>query len=138
MPLDADNTWELEKVLPGREILERIDAHYPLEPVHNSKKEPATLYRFRDGVGGDIGIIPSVTEPFCDHCNRIRITSDGKLRTCLFSIRETDIRRLLRGGAPEEDIAAVVVEAVRQKEPGHKINQPDFIKPKRAMYSIGG
>ncbi|MDP6360931.1 MAG: GTP 3',8-cyclase MoaA [Planctomycetota bacterium] len=138
MPLDADDTWENQKVLPGREIIERINAAYPLEAINNSHKEPATLYRFKDGVGGDIGIIPSVTEPFCDHCNRIRITSDGKLRTCLFSNRETDIRSLLRGDAGDEMIARRVVEAVRNKEPGHKINQPDFVKPQRAMFSIGG
>ena len=138
MPLDADDAWEMQKVLPGREIIERIDAAFPLEAINNNQKEPATLYRFKDGIGGDIGIIPSVTEPFCDHCNRIRITSDGKLRTCLFSIRETDIRSLLRGDAGDEMIARQVVEAVRNKEPGHKINQPDFIKPQRAMFSIGG
>ncbi|MBI2194151.1 MAG: GTP 3',8-cyclase MoaA [Planctomycetes bacterium] len=138
MPLDANNAWERQKVLPGREIIERIHARYPLEPVQNSRKEPATLYRFQDGVGGDIGIIPSVTEPFCEYCNRIRITSDGKLRTCLFSVRETDIRGLLRGGAAEEAIAATVAEAVRTKEPGHRINHPDFVKPARLMHSIGG
>jgi cyclic pyranopterin phosphate synthase len=138
MPLDADDIWENQKVLPGREIIERIDAIYPIEPVNNSRKEPATLYRFKDGIGGDIGIIPSVTEPFCDHCNRIRITSDGKLRTCLFSISETDIRSLLRADVGNEAIAQQVVEAVHNKEPGHKINQPDFIKPQRAMFSIGG
>lgn len=138
MPLDADNLWENQKVLPGREIIERINAIYPIEPVHNSQKEPATLYRFKDRKGGDIGIIPSVTEPFCDHCNRIRITSDGKLRTCLFSNSETDLRSMLRSDAGDDAIAHQVVEAVRNKEPGHKINQPDFIKPQRAMFSIGG
>ena len=138
MPLDADDNWERQKVLPGREIVDRIHQRYPLEPVNNSAKEPATLYRFQDGVGGDIGIIPSVSEPFCDNCNRIRITSDGKLRTCLFSIREMDVRSLLRGGASGEEIARSVVKAVWNKEPGHKINHKDFVKPERAMFSIGG
>jgi cyclic pyranopterin phosphate synthase len=138
MPLDADNIWERQRVLPGREIVESINALCPIEPISNSKKEPATLYRFRDGIGGNIGIIPSVTEPFCDHCNRIRITSDGKLRTCLFSIVETNIKKLLRGGASDKEIASVVVQAVHRKEPGHKINHADFVKPERAMFSIGG
>lgn len=138
MPLDSENVWERQKVLPGREILDRIHARFPLLPVNNSKKEPATLYRFQDGVGGDIGIIPSVTEPFCENCNRIRITSDGKLRTCLFSLTETDIRAHLRGDSDDGEIAAAVVEAVRRKEPGHKINLPDFVKPSRPMNSIGG
>ena len=138
MPMDADGRWEAEKVLPGSEILERIDAAYPLQPVHNTKRDPAALYRFKDGVGGNIGVIPTVTEPFCDHCNRIRITADGKLLTCLFGVRETDIRALLRGGASDDEIAAVVAHEARNKEPGHKIGEPDFVKPVRAMYSIGG
>jgi cyclic pyranopterin phosphate synthase len=83
-------------------------------------------------------LIGSVTEPFCDHCNRIRITADGKLRTCLFSIREHDVRELLRGDASEDDIAALVVAAVAKKEPGHKIGHPDFVRPARTMSSIGG
>ena len=138
MPMDADGVWETEKVLSGSEIIERIDAVYPLEPVHNSKKEPAALYRFRDGAGENIGVIPTVTEPFCDHCNRIRITADGKLLTCLFGVRETDIRAMLRGGASDDEIAVVVAHEARNKEPGHRIGEPDFVKPVRAMYSIGG
>jgi cyclic pyranopterin phosphate synthase len=138
MPLDAEDAWERQKILPGKEIIDAIGARYPLEPLNNSRAEPAALYRFKDGAGGRIGVITSGTGPFCQHCNRIRLTSDGKLRTCLFSVQETDIRALLRGGVSDEGIAARVAEAVRGKEQGHRMNCPDFVRPERTMHLIGG
>ncbi|MBZ0269276.1 GTP 3',8-cyclase MoaA, partial [bacterium] len=108
-----------------------------LEPVGEDGVGPAARWRWKDG-RGEIGLIGSVTEPFCDHCNRIRITADGKLRTCLFSVVEHDIRALLRGGAPDGELAGLVVAAVQKKEAGHRIGQADFVKPNRTMSSIGG
>ncbi|MCY3771457.1 MAG: GTP 3',8-cyclase MoaA [Gemmatimonadetes bacterium] len=138
MPLDADRSWTRDQVLDGAEIIERISEQWPLDAVKRpDQREPADLFRFRDGQG-EIGLIASVSEPFCGSCNRIRITADGKLRTCLFSINETDIKALLRGGAPDAEIAETVIEAVRNKEPGHHINEPDFVQPERTMSSIGG
>ena len=138
MPLDADRSWTRDQVLDGAEIIERIGAQWPLDAVKRpNQREPADLFRFRDGQG-EIGLIASVSEPFCGSCNRIRITADGKLRTCLFSINETDIKALLRGGASDAEIAETVIEAVRNKEPGHHINEPDFVQPERTMSSIGG
>lgn len=137
MPLDADRAWSLEKVMPAREILARINAHYPLVPVNTDHPEPATVFRFTDG-RGEVGVIPSVTEPFCGSCNRIRLTADGQLRTCLFSLKEHDLKKLLRGGASDEEIKACIREAVWAKEPGHRINRPDFIQPERTMSAIGG
>jgi len=137
MPLDADRAWSLEKVVPSREILARIDAQYPLVPVKTDRPEPATVFRFADGLG-EVGVIPSVTEPFCGSCNRIRVTADGQLRTCLFSIKEHNLKTLLREGASDEEIKAFIVAAVWAKEPGHRINQPDFVQPERTMSAIGG
>jgi len=138
MPLDADNIWEREKVIPGDEIRAAIDAVFPLEPVRkNGSPSPASAYRFKDG-RGNVGFINAVTEPFCDHCNRIRLTADGKLRTCLFSVTETDFKPLLRGEASEKEIADLLLEAVRNKEAGHRINEADFVKPARTMSAIGG
>lgn len=138
MPLDADRSWTRDQVLDGAEIIARIGEQWPLDAVKRpDQREPADLFRFRDGKG-EIGLIASVSEPFCGSCNRIRITADGKLRTCLFSINETDIKALLRGGASDGDIAGTVIEAVRNKEPGHHINEPDFVQPERTMSSIGG
>jgi GTP 3',8-cyclase len=138
MPLDGDNLWERGKILSGREIVETIHAVYPLERVSTGPTpDPATRYRFVDGAG-EIGIIASVTEPFCEHCNRIRLTADGKLRTCLFSLVETDLRDALRTGATDEEIAWLVADAVAHKEKGHLINSIDFMKPQRNMSQIGG
>lgn len=138
MPLDGDGIWGPDSYVPGREIIERIDAVYPLESIPTDRPEPATRYRFRNNGQGEIGIIPSVSEPFCESCNRIRITADGKLRTCLFSLGETDLREPLRNGASDENLAEIIVEAVRHKEPGHLINRADFVKPERSMSQIGG
>jgi len=138
MPLDGDDLWDASRVLPAGEILARIGAAYPLERVPGqSPSDPATLYRFTDG-SGQIGIIPTVTEPFCAHCNRIRITSDGMLRYCLFALEETDLKTPLRAGASDEEIAWRFVETVRGKWAGHLIQQAEFVKPRRTMSQIGG
>jgi cyclic pyranopterin phosphate synthase len=137
MPLDAQGAWSMQAVVPGAEILARIQEAFPLAPPADNGTEPARVYRFADG-RGSVGVIASVTEPFCDHCNRVRITADGQLRTCLFSVHEHNLKALLRGGASDEDIADFIVAAVWKKEEGHKINQPDFIKPNRSMSAIGG
>ena len=137
MPLDAQGEWTMDTVVPGAEILARIDAAYPLRRESGNGSEPATVYRFADG-RGSVGVIASVTEPFCDHCNRVRITADGHLRTCLFALTEYDLKGLLRSGATDEDLADFIVAAVWKKEAGHKINQPDFVKPDRSMSAIGG
>ncbi|MBI4842151.1 MAG: GTP 3',8-cyclase MoaA, partial [candidate division NC10 bacterium] len=123
--------------VPGAEILARIHAVFPLVPASDNGTEPATVYRFADG-RGSIGVIASVTEPFCDSCNRIRITADGQLRTCLFSLHEYNLKGLLRSGATDGEIADFILAAVWKKEAGHKINQPDFVKPARSMSAIGG
>lgn len=138
MPLGADDVWEAGKVLTQDEILGRIHAVWPLEPVEEGDgRAPADTFRFLDG-RGKIGVIASVSHPFCDACDRVRLTADGKLRTCLFSIAETDIKALLRGGATDQEIGEVLIQAVWNKEPGHRINQPDFVKPARTMSAIGG
>ncbi len=138
MPLDSDQTWERDKVLFGHEIVDFIRKKYELIPVENSLEiGPASGYNFADGKGR-VGIITAVSNPFCDHCNRIRITANGKLRTCLFSTHETDLKELIRGGASDEDIIRTIRGAVLNKEPGHKINLDDFERPHRAMHAIGG
>jgi cyclic pyranopterin phosphate synthase len=140
MPLDADDIWGRNMFIPGKEIIGKIGAIYPLNPVEmngDAKHDPAKLYQFEDGKG-DVGFISSVTEPFCEQCNRIRLTADGQLRTCLFSITETDLLTSLRAGDPDETIGNLIIEAVKQKEAGHQINAANFVKPKRNMSMIGG
>jgi len=140
MPLDADDIWGRNMFLPGKEIIEKINAIYPLEPIAlngESKSDTAKRYRFADN-GNEVGVIPSVSEPFCENCNRVRLTADGKFRTCLFSLTETDLLRPLREQAQDEIIAQFILDAVAQKEAGHKINAVDFIKPERNMSRIGG
>ena len=137
MPLDAQGEWSMKTVVPGAEILARIHEAFPLAPANGNGSEPATVYRFADG-RGSVGVIASVTEPFCDSCNRIRITADGQLRTCLFSLHEHNLKELLRSGATDGEIADFIVAAVWKKEAGHKINQVDFVRPARSMSAIGG
>jgi cyclic pyranopterin phosphate synthase len=137
MPLDEQGAWTRDAVVPSREVLARIDAVYPIEPVQHGP-EPATMWRFRDGARGAVGVIASVSEPFCSSCNRIRITADGQFRTCLFALEETDLRALLRNGATDHEIADVVRAAVAGKWAGHKINDEDFARPARSMSRIGG
>ena len=137
MPLDADQAWTRDAVVPSHEVLDRIDAVYPIEPIEHGP-EPATMWRFRDGARGAIGVIASVSEPFCSSCNRIRITADGQFRTCLFAMEETDLRALLRHGATDDEIADAIQGAVAGKWAGHKINDADFARPARSMSLIGG
>ena len=138
MPLDGDDVWDRSKVLTAQEILDNISTAYPLERASApGSSDPATLYRFTDGKG-EIGIIPTVTDPFCATCNRIRLTADGKLRNCLFAVEETDLKTPMRAGASDEELAWMVVDCVRGKWAGHLINQAGFAKPERNMSQIGG
>ena len=137
MPLDAERAWERAKVVPSARILEAIDAAFPLEPAGHAN-EPATSYRFTDGAPGRIGVIASVTEPFCDTCNRLRLTAEGQMRSCLFALDETDLRGPMRAGASDEDLAALIRETVWRKWSGHRINHADFVQPARSMSMIGG
>ncbi|MFQ3581931.1 MAG: GTP 3',8-cyclase MoaA [Chloracidobacterium sp.] len=139
MPLDGPGEWRRELVVPGREVHARLQARYPLLPVAGQPaSETARRYCFADGAPGEIGIIAPVTEPFCGACSRLRLTADGKLRTCLFSVVEYDLRDALRAGADERDLGNLVLAAVAKKEAGHRINEPDFIPPSRTMSCIGG
>ncbi|MHB8513371.1 MAG: GTP 3',8-cyclase MoaA family protein, partial [Actinomycetota bacterium] len=137
MPLDADETWSASSVVPSHEVLDKINAVYPLRRKEHGP-EPATVYVFEDGAPGSVGVIPSVTEPFCNSCNRIRITAEGMLRNCLFALGETDLRSLLRGGASDSEIEAAIRENVSSKWAGHHIGKSDFIRPSRSMSMIGG
>ena len=139
MPLDAQGLWSRENVLSADEIIETLEREISplIEIPDRDPRAPATEYRYADGVG-TVGFIGSVTRPFCLNCNRLRLTSDGKLRYCLFAIEETDVRALLRGGAADEEIAATIRDTVRAKWLGHEINSAKFIAPPRPMYAIGG
>jgi GTP 3',8-cyclase len=141
MPLDAAGSWTMEQVVPAQEILDRIDAVFPLEidplPEAAGGAEPATRHRYRDG-RGDVGVIPSVTEPFCDHCDRVRVTAEGKFRTCLFALDEFDLRAVIRSGGSDDDLAELVRSAVGTKWAGHRIGQVNFVRPERSMSQIGG
>jgi cyclic pyranopterin phosphate synthase len=158
MPLDAGRSWDRSKVVSAKEILDTIGARYGLLPAEEIPaasqpgspsgpaaapkmvpgRQPATLWRFADGAPGSVGVIPSVTAPFCGNCNRLRLTADGQLRTCLFSLGETDLKALVRGGSSDEDLEAAIRQAVWGKEPGHRINEDDFVRPERSMSMIGG
>jgi cyclic pyranopterin phosphate synthase len=139
MPLDSSRAWQRDLVVPAREILARLRAAYGLVPIDSTAhpSETARRYAFPDG-RGEIGLIAPVSEPFCGHCNRLRLTADGKLRTCLFSLEEHDLKPLLRGDASDDAIAQRLIEIVRGKEAGHRIGQPDFVQPARTMSCIGG
>jgi cyclic pyranopterin phosphate synthase len=137
MPLDAEHAWERAKVVPGRQILERIDAVYPIEAVRHGN-EPAASYRFADGAAGRIGVIAAVTEPFCATCNRLRLTAEGMVRACLFSLEETDLRAPMRSGAGDDELERLVRETVWAKWSGHRIDHADFVQPERSMSMIGG
>ena len=138
MPLDGDGDWNPEQVLTAREILAAISAVYPLERVSApGSSDPATLYRFADG-DGEIGIIPTVTEPFCASCNRIRLTADGKLRHCLFAVEETDLKAPLRAGASDEG-SRVAVRGLRPGEMGRAPGEPGQLPEAGTEHSqIGG
>ena len=137
MPLDADQAWTPEQVLTGAEIRAAIEAVYPLEPEPREPSATARIYRFADGKGR-IGFINPVSEPFCGDCNRIRLTAEGKLRTCLFSLNETDLREPLRGGASDEELEQIIRDAVWRKELKHHVGEAGFVRPARSMSAIGG
>jgi len=138
MPLDADRTWTRNLMVPAAEVYQRIHARWPLEQIPHERSETARKYRFADGAPGEIGLIAPVTQPFCGHCSRIRLTADGKLRTCLFSKDDHDLRALLREGATDEDLVIHIRSVVMDKEEGHRINDPGFVPPSRTMVFIGG
>jgi cyclic pyranopterin phosphate synthase len=138
MPLDADRHWTRDLVVPAAEIFQRIHTRWPLEQIPHERSETARKYRFADGAPGEIGLIAPVTQPFCGHCSRIRLTADGKLRTCLFSKDDHDLRTLLRVGASDEDLITYIRSVVTEKEEGHRINEPGFVPPSRTMVFIGG
>jgi cyclic pyranopterin phosphate synthase len=137
MPLDADRRWRMEQVLPNAEVRALIEAVYPLEPVGRERHGTARRWRFADGKG-ELGFISPVSEPFCDDCNRIRLTAEGMLRTCLFSVRETDLRGPLRDGAGDDELERIIRAAVWRKELKHRVNEPGFVVPDRSMSRIGG
>ncbi|MBV9681948.1 MAG: GTP 3',8-cyclase MoaA [Solirubrobacterales bacterium] len=137
MPLDADHAWTADQVLTGAEIRAAIDAVYPLEPESREPHATARVYRFADG-NGKIGFINPVSEPFCGDCNRVRLTADGRLRTCLFSLNETDLRTPIRDGADEAELERIIRAAVWRKELKHHVGEPGFIQPARSMSAIGG
>ncbi|MEO8097516.1 MAG: GTP 3',8-cyclase MoaA [Acidobacteriota bacterium] len=139
MPLDSQGLWDRGRVLLTDDMLAMLTREIgPLEEIPDADpRAPALEYRFKDGIGR-VGFIASVSRPFCLNCNRVRLTSDGKLRYCLFAVDETDVRGLLRGGNSDADIAAALRENVRQKWLGHEINSQKFVAPPRPMYSIGG
>jgi cyclic pyranopterin phosphate synthase len=140
MPLDGGDHWSSEQVVPASEIIAAIDAEWPLlAPDGGSAREaaPAETYRYADG-RGQVGVIASVTRPFCGSCDRIRLTAEGQLRNCLFSVRETDLRAILRGGGSDDDLASAILAEVGRKWAGHSIGQVTFIRPERSMSQIGG
>ncbi|MEP6909700.1 MAG: GTP 3',8-cyclase MoaA [Actinomycetota bacterium] len=137
MPLDADEAWREDEVLTGGEIRALIEERWPLEEIPAKASSTARRFRFADGAG-EIGFVNPVSEPFCSSCDRIRLTADGQLRTCLFSRREWDLKEPLRNGASDDDIADLIRFAVRHKELKHKINDPGFVRASRSMSQIGG
>src|SRR5918996_1495318 len=132
MPLDGDRAWSADQVLTGAEIRALIEAHHSLEELPREPHATARVYRFADG-GGEIGFINPVSEPFCADCNRIRLTAEGELRTCLFSVRETDLRQPLRAGADDAELERIIRDAVWRKELKHRVNEPGFVAPPRTM-----
>jgi cyclic pyranopterin phosphate synthase len=137
MPLDADHAWSFDQVLSGAEIRAAIEQVYPLEPETREPHATARTYRFADG-HGKLGFINPVSEPFCADCNRVRLTADGRMRTCLFSLNETDLRGPMRAGADDQELERIIRDAVWRKELKHHVGEPGFIQPKRTMSAIGG
>jgi cyclic pyranopterin phosphate synthase len=137
MPLDADEGWAPGTVVPGAEVVSAIAAVYPLEPVAGRGSAPAERFRYLDGKG-EIGVIASVTQSFCGSCDRVRLTAEGMFRNCLFAVKETDLRAVLRAGGTDDDVAAAIAADVGTKWAGHSIGQVNFIRPDRSMSQIGG
>jgi cyclic pyranopterin phosphate synthase len=140
MPLDGGGHWTGDQVVPASEVISAIDAVWPLVGADGARagdSAPADSYRYADGAGS-VGVIASVTRPFCESCDRIRLTAEGELRNCLFSVRETDLRAILRGGGSDDDLAVAIEAEVGRKWAGHSIGQVTFIRPARSMSQIGG
>ncbi|MFL5845116.1 MAG: GTP 3',8-cyclase MoaA [Solirubrobacteraceae bacterium] len=137
MPLDADRAWDIGQVLTGDEVKAIIEERWALEPLPREPGATALTWRFADGAG-TLGFVNPVSEPFCGDCDRIRITADGRLRTCLFSHNETDLRDPLRAGATDDDLEQIIRDAVWRKELKHRVNEPGFVQPLRTMSAIGG
>ena len=137
MPLDASGLWNRSTVVSQDEIVQAIDAVFPLVPVAHRGAAPADRWRYRDG-HGQVGVIPTVTKPFCGDCDRVRLTAEGQFRTCLFETREFDLRAILRGGGTDDDLAAEIRRAVGTKWAGHQIGQVHFVRPAKSMSQIGG
>ncbi len=137
MPLDASGEWSLDKVVSQDQILAAISAVYPLQQAPARGAAPADRWLYADG-RGDVGVIPSVTKAFCGDCDRVRLTAEGQLRTCLFETREFDLRAIVRSGGSDDDLAAEIVRAVGTKWAGHAIGQVTFLRPNRSMSQIGG
>jgi cyclic pyranopterin phosphate synthase len=137
MPLDATGDWQASAVVSQDEIVATIAAVHPLEPVPARGSAPADRWRYLDG-RGEVGVIPTVTRPFCGDCDRVRLTAEGQFRTCLFATREFDLRALLRSGATDDELAEEIIRAVGTKWAGHRIGQVSFIRPTRSMSQIGG
>ena len=136
MPLDAEEHWGPERVVPLQRVIDEINAEFPIEAIARTSA-PATRYRYLDGKG-EVGVIATVTEKFCDTCDRIRLTADGQFRNCLFAVKDYNLRDAIRGGASDDDIAGVIEGAVHDKWAGHGIDTVHFIRPKRNMSQIGG
>jgi cyclic pyranopterin phosphate synthase len=137
MPLDADRAWTPDAVLTGAEIRELIEAVHTLEEIPREPHATARVFRFADGEG-EIGFINPVSEPFCADCNRIRLTAEGELRTCLFSVHETDLKGPMREGASDDELTTIIRDSVWRKELKHHVNEPGFRPPARTMSAIGG
>jgi len=137
MPLGEDRVWSPDTVVTLDEIVERMSEYRPLVEIPHARSETARRYRFDDGIG-EIGIIAPVSHPFCGHCSRIRITSDGKIRTCLFSVWDHDLHELMRRGADDEELVEFICGVVDRKEARHHIGETDFVPPSRTMVHIGG
>jgi len=137
MPLDGDGNWRRDQVVGQTEIVDAIAAAYPLVPATGRGSAPADTWLYADGQG-DVGVIPSVTQPFCSNCDRVRLTAEGQFRTCLFATDEFDLREVLRRGGSDDEVAAVITAAVGAKWAGHSIGQVTFIRPGRSMSQIGG
>jgi len=137
MPLDADQAWVADRVVPAREVVSAIGAVFPLEAVGDHGSQPAERFRYLDG-GGEIGVIGSVTQNFCGTCDRVRLTAEGMFRNCLFAVEETDLRAVMRGGGDDADVAAAITADVGRKWAGHSIGQVHFRRPARSMSQIGG
>jgi cyclic pyranopterin phosphate synthase len=137
MPLEEERVWSPDTVVKLEEIVQRMAEYRPLVEIPHKRSETARRYRFDDGVG-EIGIIAPVSHPFCGHCSRIRVTSDGKIRTCLFSVWDHDLHELMRRGASDEELVGFIRGVVDRKEERHHIGEPDFVHASRTMVHIGG